>query len=123
MNKENQTEANVFSENRNWIKNKKDDHWNVWINLKTRLEAQTDKIPDKLYQPIIYQFYVKLKNDEIKSNILMSKLTVLDNETKQIILKEGKTILSGESLFSLNFNKDLNEFFGFTKIQVIILIN
>jgi hypothetical protein len=88
------------------------------VELKTRLEAQTDFIPESLYQPIIYQIIVRLKNSELKSHVLISKISVLNSETKEEILKNEKTILSGKYEFALNYDKELNEYSALTKIQV-----
>jgi hypothetical protein len=97
-------------------KEEKSKNWETTVSIKTRLEPSSEEIPESLYAPINYQITVLVKNVEINSQILLAKISVIDSETNEPILKNGKTIMTGPNEFALNSSGE-KEFKSSTKLK------
>jgi hypothetical protein len=90
--------------NQTILKTKEDD---IEIKLKSRSEEIEDKIPEKLFSSIKYELRTKVKGTFIKDcNFLICKIQCVDSENQEQILKNQKSILTGNVEGAIN--KDIN---------------
>eukprot|EP00761_Pharyngomonas_kirbyi_P005667 gb/GECH01005672.1/.p1 GENE.gb/GECH01005672.1/~~gb/GECH01005672.1/.p1 ORF type:complete len:473 (+),score=126.19 gb/GECH01005672.1/:1-1419(+) len=100
------------------------ENYQINIQCKTRLEDATSYIPSRLYSSLKYELHHEARGKFTNEHrFLMARARVIDAETHEEILKDGKPVLKGDIETALNSQPSSSDsaFTGKLRLQFTVV--